>query len=198
VKGAEQGLGVEDPIAEQKTDRNDEQKEDENEDDTMVFLAQAIAAASETTVKNSTAAYRRGPPDHTPCEDFEPLQSNCTGAAHESVIERARREYESNRPELGFNVNQRSTTTTKRKKWTRKTFEDRLKDLLEFKDIYGHCNVPVSYAKDSSLGDWCRTQRKVYGYSKQGFKKLTPERKELFRRLEEIGFKWSLKRKRSS
>eukprot|EP00558_Chaetoceros_sp_UNC1202_P007641 CAMPEP_0197238350 /NCGR_PEP_ID=MMETSP1429-20130617/4840_1 /TAXON_ID=49237 /ORGANISM="Chaetoceros sp., Strain UNC1202" /LENGTH=269 /DNA_ID=CAMNT_0042697477 /DNA_START=17 /DNA_END=823 /DNA_ORIENTATION=+ len=163
----------------------------ENEDETMVFLAQAIAAADETSVKKSAARKRGLPEDIAPSSPYYELTSAIPqepdGA--ESVIEKARREYRLLHPEVS-SAQRNVVNTAGTVKWKRKTFEDRMMDIIEFKAANGHCNVPVSYKKDPSLGDWCRTQRKVYGYVKDGFKKTTPERESQFRQLEQVGFKW--------
>ena len=80
-----------------------------------------------------------------------------------------------------------------RKKGTRTgSFEGRCKQLIDFKDEFGHCDVPRKFSADPSLGNWCRTMRGSYSKVQQG---QTPHRnltQDQIERLEEIGFKWKL------
>ena len=34
-------------------------------------------------------------------------------------------------------------------------FEKRCRELIAFKEEFGHCNVPVKYSGNPSLGRWC-------------------------------------------
>ena len=71
------------------------------------------------------------------------------------------------------------------------TFDDRFKDLLEFKKKNGHCNVPQTRKKDAkyhSLGGWCAHLRKAYKGKKVGLKLTTSN----IRALEGIGFQWTI------
>jgi len=61
------------------------------------------------------------------------------------------------------------------------TFEKRFRDLVAFKEKYGHCNVTLRYHGDPSLGQWGADIRVAYKSSK-----LSSDR---IKRLEEIGFK---------
>jgi len=63
------------------------------------------------------------------------------------------------------------------------TWEDRIKELKEFRDLNGHCRVPIGH---TSLGDWVSKTRRDYKLWKQGEKSsMTPERE---RELMELGF----------
>lgn len=62
-------------------------------------------------------------------------------------------------------------------------WERRYQDLLEYKNMYGHCNVPQNISDKPQLGYWVCKQRTEY---QRGT--LNPERK---RRLEEVGFQWN-------
>ncbi len=64
------------------------------------------------------------------------------------------------------------------------TWEDMFNALLEFKEIYGHCNVPQHWKENKRLGKWVNTQRTA---RKRG--KITPERET---KLNDIGFAWHL------
>ena len=62
-------------------------------------------------------------------------------------------------------------------------WEERYWLLAEFKEVHGHCNVPVGHEMNGiNLGYWVHRQRQDY---KQG--KMDPER---VRRLRELGFRW--------
>ena len=72
------------------------------------------------------------------------------------------------------------------------SFEGRYKQIDDFRDEFGHCNVPSKYSVNPSLGYWCGTIRKSYNQIQQG---QTPSRsltQDQIERLEEIGFKWKL------
>jgi len=71
-------------------------------------------------------------------------------------------------------------------------FEKRCRELIAFKEEFGHCNVPRRYAGNPSLGQWSYNTRKGYNTIQKGMKtnyNLSPGRIE---RLEEIGFQWQL------
>ena len=74
-----------------------------------------------------------------------------------------------------------------------KSFEGRCKQLIDFIDEFGHCNVPKKYSVNPSLGSWCSTMRSTYNEIQQG---QIPKRnlaEVRIERLEEIGFKWELR-----
>ena len=61
--------------------------------------------------------------------------------------------------------------------------------LVEFKNIKGHCNFPQGYKANPQLATWANTQRLVYNKKKKG--KLNIDQKD---RLGGIGFKWELRK----
>jgi hypothetical protein len=69
-------------------------------------------------------------------------------------------------------------------------WEQRLSELLEFKQLHGHCNVPSSYHKNHSLSVWVQCQRRQHklfmAKSKQSH--MNQERIE---KLEAGGFLWN-------
>ena len=72
-------------------------------------------------------------------------------------------------------------------------FERHCCDLEVFKDIHGHCHVPVDCPDNASLGTWCRHMRNAHRKIQKGEdpdRNLSADRIE---RLEEIGFKWKVK-----
>jgi hypothetical protein len=34
------------------------------------------------------------------------------------------------------------------------TWEDRLRELADYRNIHGHCNVPKNYSENTQLGKW--------------------------------------------
>lgn len=65
----------------------------------------------------------------------------------------------------------------------RGAWEDRYQELIEFKEKYGHCNVPVGYKKAPKLGKFVNAMR---SHKTAGI--LSEERINL---LESIGFQWA-------
>jgi hypothetical protein len=70
------------------------------------------------------------------------------------------------------------------------SWEEKFAELLAYKEINGHCKVPVKGSEHPQLGSWVDRQRL---YRKEG--KLSEER---IQRLDEIGFVWNLKYRRRS
>ena len=86
---------------------------------------------------------------------------------------------------MDFSLKSRKKGTAARNK----SFEGRCKQLIDFIDEFGHCNVPKKYSVDPSLGTWCSKTRCAYNQIQQG---KTPERnltQHQIERLEEIGVK---------
>lgn len=72
-----------------------------------------------------------------------------------------------------------------------KPWEDNVLELLEFRQKYGHCDVPYSYLANPQLGFWVAKQRYYYRTRDRPTSYITPER---IKRLEQIGFQWVYKR----
>ena len=72
-----------------------------------------------------------------------------------------------------------------------KTFDRWYKDLVAFKEKFGHCNVPTSYSSRypeyKSLGVWCKGIRQIYRGTAKHRAALSPSN---IRDLERIGFKF--------
>ncbi|KAL7525633.1 hypothetical protein ACHAXR_001088, partial [Thalassiosira sp. AJA248-18] len=64
-------------------------------------------------------------------------------------------------------------------------WDQHFKDLKQFKEENGHCNIPCRYSANPQLGDWVKTQRE---FCKKG--KLREDRID---DLDSIGFCWGLK-----
>ena len=70
-------------------------------------------------------------------------------------------------------------------------FEERCNQLLQFKEAFGHCNVPQKYAENPSLGQWCNTMRSTHNKIMKGIHKSSRVlSKDRIERLEQIGFLW--------
>lgn len=69
-------------------------------------------------------------------------------------------------------------------------FEKRCLQLKEYKDEFGHCDIPRSHLKDPSLVTWCNNMRISYYRSKKGMKTNCNISQDRIERLEEIGFKF--------
>lgn len=71
----------------------------------------------------------------------------------------------------------------------RTKFENRLTELVAFRDEHGHTFVPQHYAFNKPLGKWVTKMRYEYGrLAKNEKSQITPARVE---QLEEVGFEWS-------
>merc|ERR1739838_616068 len=68
-------------------------------------------------------------------------------------------------------------------------WNERLSDLLEFKQQWGHCNVPQKYAKNPKLGRWVGYQRSQYRLLKSGRESFISD--ERIAQLEKLGFQWN-------
>lgn len=88
----------------------------------------------------------------------------------------------------------------KKKKFVRKSFEDRLNELLTYKEKFGNVDVPQKSAEYRSLGQWCNQIR--FAYRSRGKTDLQQKLYNLkdshVQELEKIGFKWSLYNRQKS
>ena len=71
-------------------------------------------------------------------------------------------------------------------------FEKRCVELIEFKEDFGHCDVPSNYIDNPSLGRWCSHKRTSYSIIQGGVNTDTSLPQAWIDRLEEIGFKWQI------
>lgn len=70
-------------------------------------------------------------------------------------------------------------------------FEDRLRELDEFKAEHKHCNVPSNYRANSSLASWVKCQRRQYRLYREGkHSNITQTRID---QLERMGFQFNLR-----
>jgi len=70
------------------------------------------------------------------------------------------------------------------------TFEKRCRELIEFKEKSGHCNVPQRYTSNPELGKWCNHMRTAYTKIQNEMITDSNISQDRIDRLEEIGFKW--------
>ena len=68
-------------------------------------------------------------------------------------------------------------------------WETKYNELIAFRQQYGHCNVPRSYAQNKKLGGWVNTQRQKYTFLCKG--KSSCMTSERIAALEYIGFEWN-------
>ena len=117
---------------------------------------------------------REDPPVHTDIFSERKRKSSAASSSNVSTTPRTRKKVKSAKTQ--------STTG----------FDERCNQLLQFKDKFGHCNVPYKYVNNPSLGKWCSKIRTAYKKIQKGLKvdrNLSPDRIE---RLEEIGFQWQV------
>jgi hypothetical protein len=78
---------------------------------------------------------------------------------------------------LGFEWDSRGTA-----------WKDRLSELVDYRKIDGHCNVPMNYSENPQLGTWVSEQRKHYNLQVKGMKShMTLSR---IQALESLDFEW--------
>ena len=86
-----------------------------------------------------------------------------------------------------------ANTTNETKGIAAKTRHDhqwnaKFEELQTYKEVHGHCNVPMRYKPNKSLGKWVHHQRDKYRQEERGTKSsLTKDR---IVALESIGFRW--------
>jgi hypothetical protein len=73
------------------------------------------------------------------------------------------------------------------------TWEDRLSELVEYREIHGNCNVPKRYSENAKLAHWVGTQRYQYKLQQEGKgSQMTLPRVKV---LEGLGFKWKVSKR---
>ena len=70
-------------------------------------------------------------------------------------------------------------------------FEKHCRELMAFKDEFGHCNVRQKFANNPPLGRWCCHMRVAYNKIQKGKKVNYNLSQDRIERLEEIGFEWN-------
>lgn len=85
-----------------------------------------------------------------------------------------------------------NSSVMKRKTHKRVSFDNRRVQLLEFKEEFGHCNVPQRYGANPTLGRWCSNMRSAHKIKQRENKQGTSSglSKHHIEQLEAMGFKW--------
>jgi hypothetical protein len=72
--------------------------------------------------------------------------------------------------------------------WPWPSWEDRLRELADYRKIHGHSNVPIKYSENRQLAQWVRTQRRQYISRLEGKRSfITLSR---IQALERLDFEW--------
>lgn len=75
----------------------------------------------------------------------------------------------------------------------RAIWDERFQELVDYKAVNGHCNVPSRYTANRQLAIWVKRQRRQYKfYTEKRSSSMTLER---IHRLEMIDFEWDLRRR---
>ena len=72
-------------------------------------------------------------------------------------------------------------------------WELRMNELINYSEVYGHCNVPATYTFHQGLAVWVKRQRQQYKFFKNGKPSCMTE--ERIAALENIGFEWELRKR---
>jgi hypothetical protein len=76
----------------------------------------------------------------------------------------------------------------------RKTFEQKITDLIAFKAKHGHCNAPPQLSSEyKSLGEWCSNARSHYKQIQEGKISSRPLSHNQIKSLDALGFEWDRK-----
>jgi hypothetical protein len=68
-------------------------------------------------------------------------------------------------------------------------WEERLRELLEFRQVHGHCNVPSTFPENPQLTVWVKCQRRQYKLFRTGKRaSVTTDR---MTKLTNLGFSWN-------
>jgi hypothetical protein len=69
-------------------------------------------------------------------------------------------------------------------------WEDRLRELADYREIHGDCNVPKVYSENTRLGRWVGNQRNNYRMHLEG--KTSPMTDFRIQELESVGLEWEV------
>lgn len=73
-------------------------------------------------------------------------------------------------------------------------WDEKLEELLQYREIHGHCNVPSRFAENRQMAVWVKRQRRQYKFYCEGKpSSMTEERIAI---LEGLGFQWDLRGKK--
>ena len=89
-------------------------------------------------------------------------------------------------------IQQKSGRNKRKRTAPQQSFDDRFNHLMTFKAKYGHCDVSC-IGDNAFLGQWCSVVRGSYKKIQNHQEPRTKLSDEQIRRLNDAGFKWSLK-----
>ena len=77
--------------------------------------------------------------------------------------------------------------------YTRRAFDERYAELMNFKEKAGHCDVPATKSGEyKSLGDWCNQLRVSYKKIQNQETLNMKLTEQMIQQLDDTGFRWSL------
>lgn len=79
-----------------------------------------------------------------------------------------------------------------------KSFQEYINELQEYKSRHGHCDVPFKCSENPSLGYWCANLRRAYNRIQAGEKPNHTLTHHMIKRLNSIGFRWRISRRRTT
>ena len=74
-------------------------------------------------------------------------------------------------------------------------WDERLSELIQYKQVNGHCNVPSRFTQNRQLAVWVKRQRRQYKFHCEG--KPSSMTRERIASLEAIGFEWDLRHQKT-
>ena len=80
----------------------------------------------------------------------------------------------------------------------RKSFQEYINELQEYKSQHGHCDVPFKCRENPSLGYWCANLRRAYNCMKAGEKPNHTLTHHMIQHLDSIGFRWRVAKQRTT
>jgi hypothetical protein len=69
-------------------------------------------------------------------------------------------------------------------------WEDRLRELADYRKIHGHCNIPQNCSENTKLAQWVKTQRKEYRLQAEG--KISHTTLCRVQELDSLDFEWDI------
>jgi hypothetical protein len=180
---------------------NDAPSEDTNQDVAMTEAAAAGASQTdENLLSESSQVAPAVPMEEETIAMFKATEDAVALAAMQEaatiVMEAA--EHQKKRKLATEDTSSEGASNKKRSPPTRVSWEDRMKQLTEYKAEHGDLLIPIRYKLNPSLGKFVHNTREQYKlYHKQtpeGYKKKCSLTSERIRQLEELGFAWTTQR----
>ena len=88
----------------------------------------------------------------------------------------------------GRSESSRSNNNSHNRSSQRELWIQRYQEMVEFRDKYGHCLVPLNWPENQSLSHWVKRQRYQYSVKMEGKHSTLSDERE--RALEQLGFIW--------